>query len=203
MNTLRTKRSPKPTPAKSRPIDTVLPRVGSKMLSRVSRLRLSPTRDVRWVPSSERSSGLPSGVDVADAILADPVHRVPARVLPDGVAEPDVAAERVDRVVGQDAPGVEDVEAGRQGPVEEPGLGEADGAGLEILAAAQAEEHLPALAEEVALREVESAEDAVLRAVAAADREEAGGLLGHVDVDDDLVLGRARERSWPRPCRSS
>src|SRR6185295_1529766 len=87
------------------------------------------------------------------------------------------------------APGVEDVEAGREGPVEEPGLGETDGPGLQLLTAAQAEEHLPALAEEVALREVEGAEDAVLGAVAAADREETGGLLGHVDVDDDLVLG--------------
>src|SRR6185295_4121220 len=89
------------------------------------------------------------GVDVADAVLADPVQRVPPGVLPERVAEPDVAAEGVDGVVGQDPPGIEDVEAGREGPVEEPGLGEPDGAGLQALAAAQAEEHLPALAEEV------------------------------------------------------
>src|SRR5690349_1594726 len=127
-------------------------------------------------------------VHVADAILTHPVHRVDPRVLSERMAEPDVAAEGLDGVVGQDPAGVEEIEAGREGPVEEPRLGEADGAGLEVLAAAQAEEHLPALAEKVALGEVEGAEHAVLGAVAAAYREEAGGLLGHVDVDDDLVL---------------
>src|SRR5262249_54019294 len=116
------------------------------------------------------------------------VERVPARILPDGVAEPDVAAEGVHRVVGEDPPRVVDIEARREGLVEEPGLGEADGAVLYSIAAADAEEDLPALAEEVALGEVEGAEHAVLRAVAAANREDPGGLLGHVDVDDDLVL---------------
>src|SRR6266478_8483670 len=133
--------------------------------------------------------GAAKRIDVGDSILADPVDCVPARVLPEGVPEPDIATQGVDRVVGQDAAGVEDVEAGGEWLVEEPGLGEADGAGLEVLATPQAEEHLPALAEKVPLRQVEGAEDAVLGAVAASDREEPGGLLGDVDVDDDLVLG--------------
>src|SRR4029077_3268687 len=123
--------------------------------------------------------GAAKRIDVGDSILADPVDCVPARVLPEGVPEPDITTQGVDRVVGQDAARIEDVEAGRERLVEEPGLGEPDGAGLEVRATPQAEEHLPALAEEVPLRQVEGAEDAVLGAVAAADGQEAGGLLGY------------------------
>src|SRR6266542_2552751 len=129
--------------------------------------------------------------DVADPVLADPVEGVPARVVPDGIGEPDVAAEGVDGVIREDSPIVEQVEARRQRPVEQPGLREAHRAQLGVRAAAQPDEHLPAAAEEVSLGEVHRSEQAVLGAVTTADGEEARRLLGHVDVDDDLVLGGA------------
>src|SRR5713101_3952082 len=131
------------------------------------------------------------GVDPGDVVLLQPVDQVPPRIVAERMAHPDIAAQGIDGVVVEDAPIVVQIEARGQGSVEEPGLGEADGALLGGGAAAQAEEYLPPAAEEVVLRKVESAEGAVLGAVAAADREEASGLLGHLDVDDDLVLGRA------------
>src|SRR6266850_919153 len=130
-------------------------------------------------------------------------HHVPEPqrlVLYGGGGESDVAV-----VVGEDARevgpdggevslgGIEEAVAGvaPDGPAEDR---IDDGALLGARAAAQAEEHLPAPAEEIVLGEVEGAEGAVLGAVAAADGEEAGGLLRHLDVDDDLVLGGTRRR---------
>src|SRR5216683_1177208 len=108
------------------------------------------------------------------------------------MTHPHIATQGIDGVVIEDAPVIVQVEARGERPVEEPGLRKADGTLLSLGAAAQTEEHLPASAEEVVLGEVEGAESAVLRAVAAADREEARGLLRHLDVDDDLVLGGPR-----------
>src|SRR4026207_1638552 len=133
--------------------------------------------------------GAAQRVHVADPVLADPVGGVPAGVLPEGMPEPDGAAPGGAGVGGGGPARVEEIEAGGERAIEEPGLGEADRPGLDILAAPDAQEHLPALAEEVALGEVEGAEDAVLGAVAAADREEAGRLLGPVDGAGALVLG--------------
>ena len=110
------------------------------------------------------------------------------------MTHPDIAAQGIDGVVIEDAPVIVQVEACGEGSIEEPGLGEADGALLGAGAPAQAKEHLPAPAEEIVLGEVEGAEGAVLGAVAAANGEEAGRLLRHLDVDDDLVLGGARRR---------
>src|SRR3989338_4225943 len=57
---------------------------------------------------------------------------------------------------------------------------------------AQPEKSLPAAPEKVALGQVHRPDEAVLGAVAAADGEEARGLLRHLDVDHDLEIGRAR-----------
>src|SRR5712692_8071700 len=128
---------------------------------------------------------------VGDVIVADPVERADARVVADRMPEANVATERVDAVVGEYAAVVEQVEACRQRAIEEPGLGEADLPLLDLFAAAKPEEHFPALAEEVALGQVDGAQRAVLGAEAAADGEEPRRLLSDVDVDDDLVLRRA------------
>src|SRR5262249_31352836 len=85
---------------------------------------------------------------------------------------------------------VEQVEPRRERPVEQPGLGEVDAAVLHLCAAGDHQAHDPAASEEVPLREVQRADQAIGRAVPATDREEAGGFLGDVDRDDDLVLGR-------------
>src|SRR5438874_1577370 len=53
---------------------------------------------------------------------------------------------------------------------------------------------LPAPPEEVALRQVDGADEAVHRRVAAAEAEQPGRLLGHVHVNDDLGLVRPRLR---------
>src|SRR5262249_37381897 len=52
--TVRNHCSPKPTPAKSKPIEELLPRVVSKRLSRVSRATESPTSEVRCFPCWSR-----------------------------------------------------------------------------------------------------------------------------------------------------
>ena len=81
-----------------------------------------------------------------------------------------------------------DVEAGRQGPVEQPRLGEADGALLRVSAGADPDRRLPAPAQEVPLGQVDRADQGVDRRVAAADAEDAGRSLHDLDVHDDLGL---------------
>ena len=51
--------------------------------------------------------------DIADLVRAEPVERVPAGVVSDGSAEANVATERVDGVVLEYAPVVEEIEARR------------------------------------------------------------------------------------------
>src|SRR5215470_7974503 len=138
------------------------------------------------------------GGDAAYLVLAEPVEGVPAGEVPDGPRKPYVAAQRVDVVVLRPSvlvhPSVvEEIEPRCERTVEEPGIREADGRLLSRLAAAHAEEQLVALAEEVVLRQVQRAQGAVLGAVPAADRKHAGRLFRDVDVDDDLVLGGARD----------
>src|SRR3990170_476610 len=126
--------------------------------------------------------------EARDLVARHPVAREPTPVLGERVAQPQAAAERVVVVLRVLAPRVEQVEARRQLAVEQPWLGEADHALLAIGARADPDRRLPAAAEEVALRQVDRADEAVHRRVAAADAEEAGRLLGHLDVDDDLRL---------------
>src|SRR5204862_5467725 len=63
---------------------------------------------------------------------------------------------------------------------------EADGPLLAGGAPAQPEGELVAAPEEVALREIQRADEAVDGGEATADGEQARGLLGHLDVDDGL-----------------
>ena len=103
--------------------------------------------------------------------------------------------ERVELELVVLADRVVDVEADREGPVEEPGLGEADDALLGLRAGADPRRRFPALPEEVALRDVDRPEEAVDGREAAADREQAGRPLDHVDVHDDLrLVGAGRRR---------
>ena len=123
-----------------------------------------------------------------DVVPRDPVSEVPAPVFLEGVAETEGPARRRVGIVLEHPRGAVEVEPGRQRPVEEPGIGEADDALLGEGTGPDADRRLVALAQEVALGEVDGAHEAVGRGVAAADREDAGRLLGDLDVDDDLGL---------------
>src|SRR5262249_38885289 len=125
-------------------------------------------------------------------LLAQAIGGAPARVVPEGRPEADVAADGALRVVLVDPAVAEEIEAGGERTIEEPGVGDAEVAVLGRGAAAKPDGHLEAAPEEVVLGEVHGAEGAVLGAVTAAHGEETGGLLRHLDVDDDLVLGGAR-----------
>src|SRR4029077_1477361 len=94
------------------------------------------------------------------------------------MAEPQVGAQRIVLVLVERPPRAEEIDAGRQRPVEEPGLREADLTLLGVGAGPDAQAELPAAAQEVVLGDVEGADEAVGRGVAAADREEAGRPLG-------------------------
>ena len=123
-----------------------------------------------------------------DVVLGEAVAEVPAPELLEGVAQPQTAAEGA-VVVLQELPlRAKEVESGGERAIEEPGLGEAQLSLLDVGARADLDGGKPAAAQEVVLREIDGAEDAVRRGEAAADREEAGRPLRHVDVDDDLRL---------------
>src|SRR5438105_10784236 len=117
-------------------------------------------------PADERGDGGALGVQQLlarvrihsrELVLLELVDQVPPRVVTQGMTHPDIAAQRIDGVVIEDAPVIVQVEARGEGSIEEPGLGEADGALLGAGAPAQAKEHLPAPAEEIVLGEVEGA----------------------------------------------
>ena len=95
--------------------------------------------------------------------------------------KPDVAASEVDVLVEQ-------VEAGGQVAVEEARLGEAqvDLQALERAGQLQAQEL--AVAHQVALGDANVADHAFRGRVAGAERQLAGRLLDHLDVEDDAIL---------------
>src|SRR5499433_727234 len=130
--------------------------------------------------------------DTGHVLLAQAIGGAPARVVPEGSPEAEVTSDGALGVVLIDPTVAEEIEAGGERTIEEPGIGDADGPLLDGPTAADPDGHLEASPEEVVLGKVHRADGAVLGAVAAAHGEEAGGLLRDVDVDDDLVLGRAR-----------
>src|SRR6266571_4095826 len=138
-------------------------------------------------------------VDVTDLVLRQPVGDEPAPVFPERVADARPTPERLVVVLGELLELFVDVGAGRQRRIEEPRVREAQGALLGRGAGPDPERHLPAPPQEVVLDEVDRADERVHRRVAATDREEPGGPLGHVDVDDDLALVRAGVRRHVHP----
>ena len=113
---------------------------------------------------------------------------MPSPVLEERVAEAEPEAELVVVVVGEVAGRAEQIEAGGQGAVEEPGLGEAHDALLGVGPQSQADRGFPPAPQEVALGEVDGAEEAVRRGEATTEREDPGGPLLDFHVDDDLRL---------------
>src|SRR5439155_2290198 len=70
-------------------------------------------------------------------------------------------------------------------------IGSVESARQGLGACAHASRHFPAAAEEITLRDVDTADEAVHRRESATDRENAGGPLDDLDVHDDLRLGGA------------
>src|SRR5204863_837103 len=97
-------------------------------------------------------------------------------------------------ILGEDPRVAVEVEATRERAVEQPRVGDTDHALLSLAAAAQAHRDLQAAPQEVALREVDGAHEAVHRREPAAQAEDARGAFGDLDVDDDLRLVRPRLR---------
>src|SRR5258706_3464389 len=104
------------------------------------------------------------------------------------MAHSEIDAGGVVRVVLVDANALVYVETAGQRAVEEPGVGKADGPLLRLDTGADPDRDLPAAAQEVALREVDRADQRVHRGVAAADAEQAGRSLDDHDVHDDARL---------------
>src|SRR2546425_9332369 len=128
---------------------------------------------------------------VADRVTADTVLGVPAPVFEEGVAEAQTATQLVVVVLREVARRAEQVEASGQRAVEEPGLGEADDTLLGVGAETQTDRGLPSTAQEVALGEIDRAEEAVHRGEAATERKDAGRPLLDLEVEDHLGLGGA------------
>src|SRR2546428_12066113 len=118
---------------------------------------------------------------------------MPAPVFLEGVAHTQPRADRPVGIVREDPARAEDVEAGRQRPVEEPRVREADDALLGQGARAGAQRGLVAFAQEVALGEIDGADEAVGRGVSTADGEDALSLPRDLNTDDDIRLVRALE----------
>src|SRR5574341_1535403 len=125
---------------------------------------------------------------VADVVTRDAVPEIPPPELGERVAEPQTRAQRLVLVLDEVTLRLVEVEPRRERPVEQPRLGETDHPLPADAARADAERRLPATTEEVPLREVDRADEAVHRGVAAAEAEDPGGALGDVHVDDDLGL---------------
>src|SRR5207245_1889720 len=87
-----------------------------------------------------------------------------------------------------------EVEPAGERAVEQPRIREADHALLSSAAAPQAHRRLPTTPQEVALRKVDGADEAIHRREAAAQAEDARGAFGDLDVDDDPRLVGPRLR---------
>ena len=81
-----------------------------------------------------------------------------------------------------------DVDARRNPPTEEIGIGEAELVALRVRAAADGDAQIVAAAEEIPLRQRDVADDAVAARIADAERELAGRLLDHLHDDDDAIV---------------
>src|SRR5207253_620148 len=81
---------------------------------------------------------------------------------------------------------------GRGAAAEEIRLDVTDARGLDVFAVGHRSLHAPAGPHQVALAHAHFGDQPVDRGIAAGNREVAGELLLHVDVEDDAVGGRAR-----------
>src|SRR5215813_596889 len=132
--------------------------------------------------------------DVRDVVLRQAIAHLPAPELLERVAQPHRTAERLVVVFRELPLRTEHVEACGERTIEQPGLGEADLPLLDLGARAYLDRRQPAATEEVVLREVDRAQQAVGGGESTTDREQARRPLGDVDVDDDLRLVRAGRR---------
>src|SRR5215470_1197907 len=136
----------------------------------------------------ERILGKP---DVVDAVLREAIARLPAPILFKRMAEPQPSSDRAVVVLDELPLCAEEIEAGCQRAIEQPGLCEADLPLLDFGTGANPDRGDPAAAEEVVLREIDRTEEAVRGGEAAAEGEETRRPLGDVDVHNDLALVRA------------
>src|SRR2546428_4794757 len=125
---------------------------------------------------------------VADPVARRAVAEVPPPVLEERVAQPEPRAERSIAVLRVLSVVTVEVEPSGERAVEQPRIREADHALLSPAATAQAHRRLPAAPQDVALREVDGADEAVHGREAAAQAEDARGAFGDLDVDDDPCL---------------
>src|SRR5262249_43746383 len=120
---------------------------------------------------------------IRDPVAGQTVRERPPREFGERMTHPEGATRRVEVVFGELPSLVEQVEARGQRPVEEPGLGEPDRALLRVATESELDGGFPAPAQEIALRQVRGADEAVDRGESPTDREEPGRFLFHLDVD--------------------
>src|SRR5438034_316707 len=128
--------------------------------------------------------------EVADPVARRPVAEGPPPVLEERVTQPERGSQRLVAILGVLPRVAVQVESPGEGAIEQPRIREADHPLLCPAATAQTHGDLPATPEEVTLREVDGADEAVHRREAAAEAEDARRALGDLDVDDDLRLVR-------------
>src|SRR2546428_663036 len=128
--------------------------------------------------------------EVADPVARRPVAEGPPPVLEERVTQPERGSQRLVAILGVLPRVAVQVESPGEGAIEQPRIREADHPLLCPAATAQTHGDLPATPEEVTLREVDGADEAVHRREAAAEAEDACRALGDLDVDDDLRLVR-------------
>src|SRR5947208_988833 len=128
--------------------------------------------------------------EVADPVARRPVAEGPPPVLEERVTQPERGSQRLVAILGVLPRVAVQVESPGEGAIEQPRIREADHPLLCPAATGQTHGDLPATPEEVTLREVDGADEAVHRREAAAEAEDARRALGDLDVDDDLRLVR-------------
>src|SRR2546425_374269 len=128
--------------------------------------------------------------EVADPVARRPVAEGPPPVLEERVTQPERGSQRLVAILGVLPRVAVQVESPGEGAIDQPRIREADHPLLCPAATAQTHGDLPAAPEEVTLREVDGADEAVHRREAAAEAEDARRALGDLDVDDDLRLVR-------------
>src|SRR3989442_2113694 len=128
--------------------------------------------------------------EFADRVARGGVPEGPPPVLEERVTQPERGSQRLVAILGVLPRVAVQVESPGEGAIEQPRIREADHPLLCPAATAQTHGDLPATPEEVTLREVDGADEAVHRREAAAEAEDACRALGDLDVDDDLRLVR-------------